>query len=334
MTATIARLRKAPPACLWLLFGFCCLAENGRAFQPSTKNHQNRYAIDKVRHFQRPANGRRHSRRCAEPPSSFTSASVEADFSSVYFWEKFYQQMIQDQQEIIPPKESDDPTDTASDSIVDNAFVFEWHDSIPLETIAATIPPGSNCLMVGCGNSLLPQVVLDREKDVSITLLDTSQTCLEQLQRQYGGYPEVRYACASALEMAQHLVGDTVQEDTANVAFFCDTQATYFDVILDKGLVDALMCGEGWEGPVESLLRESSRIVDPQRGGTYLLVSYKIAPAIQEAFQELSDSAASIVSADGGPQLEWNWDFDMEDLSNDRVSISMATIRPKATLEE
>ena len=332
MTATTSGFKKVPNQFLWLLLTFFGLAENGRAFRPSIKKYPHRKSIDVDRQIKRSENCRGNSRLCSEPPSSYTPAAVEGDFSCVYFWENFYQRMVQDQQQI-PPKVNDDLTDEASDSNVDNGFVFEWHDSIPLENIAALIPPSSNCLMVGCGNSLLPQVVLDREENISITLLDTSQTCLEQLQLQYGDCPEVSYACGSALEMAHHFVGDTVKDDTANVAFFCDTQPTYFDVILDKGLVDALMCGDGWEGPVESLLRESSRIVDPQSGGTYLLVSYKIAPAIQEAFQELSDSATSIVAADGGPQLEWNWDFDMKEISNDRVSISIATIRPKAIEE-
>lgn len=265
---------------------------------------------------------------CVEPPlSPSTSSSVEADFSSVYFWEKFYQRMVQDQEEVPTNEYNEGLIEEPGPDNDDRAFVFEWHDSIPLETIAALIPAGAKCLMVGCGNSLLPQIVLDRQENIPITLLDTSQTCLEQLQLHYGKYPEVSYVCGSALDMAENFVSATVTEKTSSATFFCDVQPTYFDFILDKGLVDALMCGEGWEGPVEALLRESTRIVNPEHGGTYLLVSYKIAPAIQEAFQELSDSAAATVAEGGGPLLEWKWDFDVRELSNDRVSVSMATIR-------
>ena len=134
--------------------------------------------------------------------------------------------------------------------------------------------------------------------------------------------------------MSQYFGGGDTTTTTTTSTYFCDTSSTYFDVILDKGLVDAFMCGEGWEGPVEALLRESTRIVDPQRGGYYILVSYKLAPAIQTVFQELCDKVATADSADddnGDPQLEWKWDFDMEEMSNDRVSLSIATIRPKSS---
>ena len=221
-----------------------------------------------------------------------SSSSLDHDFSSPYFWDEFYEKQLTLQRE-----------NNKNEVVNEGDFVFEWHDSIPLEDLAALIPDNSSCLMVGCGNSLLPQVVLDRNDNIPITLLDTSRACLEQLEGRYGT-KDVSFVCGSATEMASYFVDDS----------------TTFDCIVDKGLTDAFMCGEGWETPVESLLRESSKLFHPQRGGMYLLVSYKLGPAIQELIQEMCDAASE--------DLVWEWEFDSQPLSNHRVSVSLARVRP------
>jgi len=127
-------------------------------------------------------------------------------------------------------------------------------------------------------------------------------------------------------------------------------------------LTDALMCGEGWEGPVRALLRESMHLVNPNLGGRmyYILVSYKIGRAIQTAIQEMCDeialelelsSSSSNINNNNNnctkedtddwrqqqqqplsPSLEWKWQFDIDEidgkakLSNDRVSVSIGTV--------
>lgn len=243
-----------------------------------------------------------------------TSASiVDHDFSSPFFWDEFYEQQLA----------SLDTTSTGSvdnaiqntpqdDSTAENnnipAFVFEWHDSISLQDLAEVIPVESKCLMVGCGNSFLPQVVLDRKESIHLTLLDTSRACLDQLEAHYGT-KEVSFVCGSATKMASYFVKNTEEPNH------------YYDCIVDKGLTDAFMCGEGWERPVEALLTESAKLLDPQRGGLYLLVSYKMGPAIQELFQEMCDAV--------NEDLVWEWEFDSPALSNHRVSVSLATVRPR-----
>jgi hypothetical protein len=241
-------------------------------------------------------------------PRIYASSSMNHDFSSPYFWDEFYEQQLSSLEEQEEPPEENNKTKNSTTS----AFVFEWHDSISLPDLAALVPPDSSCLMVGCGNSFLPQAVLDRNDNIHITLLDTSRTCLEQLQDQYCA-DNVTLVCGSATEMASHFVGPYYFADNPN--------PTYFDSIVDKGLTDALMCGDGWERPMEKLLKESSKVFHPQRGGRYILVSYKIGAAIQELFQEMCDA----VSED----LVWEWEFDTEPLSNHRVSVSIATVRPK-----
>jgi hypothetical protein len=57
-----------------------------------------------------------------------------------------------------------------------------------------------------------------------------------------------------------------------------------YDVIIDKGLMDAIFCGEGWNGPIESLVRrESGKVLCP--GGLYLLASYRLPTSTKEFFE-------------------------------------------------
>ena len=208
------------------------------------------------------------------------------DFASPRAWEQFYQ-------------EHNTQDDNKDD---DFEFVYEWHNSIPLQSLAEWIPNHSQCLMIGCGNSLLPQAVLDHRQNVQMTLLDTSQTCLDQLQQKYEISVD-HYICGSATELSK----------------CCPPQVNY-DIIVDKGLTDALMCGEGWDFAVEALLRESCQVVNCSKNSHYLLVSYKLMESTKEFLQRTSNQVGASCN------LQWDWNFDIEGISTDRVSVSMATI--------
>jgi Methyltransferase domain len=238
---------------------------------------------------------------------SLTDDPSLADFSSPYFWEGFYKQQLAAgiNQSTIELGTSQNYTNNKP------AFVFDWHESIPLQDLANLIPAHSRCLMVGCGNSRLPQLVLNRQDHVHITLLDNSPTCVEQLKALYHKQDQqVECVCASATDMASYF-----QQQ--------DSSTTMFDMIVDKGLTDAFMCGDAWERPVEDLLRESTHLLNTNEhngGGIYLLVSYKMSPNVQCVFQRLTEKV-------GGDSVQWCWDFDIQSLSNHRVSVSMARVR-------
>ena len=188
------------------------------------------------------------------------------DFSSTIGWEEYYQ---------------------CDDS------VMEWHLSIPLEDIADLVPAGSTCLVIGCGNSKLPRVIYDRREPLSLACLDSSQTCLDQLQRRDGT------ACARM----SFLFGNAVK--LTEVLHHIKE----YDSIVDKGLLDALMCGEGWNGPVAQLVDEVGQVLT--KGGIYLLICCKLSSATREFLEQV------------GSKAELSWRFDLEG-SNDRVSISIA----------
>jgi SAM-dependent methyltransferase len=192
------------------------------------------------------------------------------DFSSANGWEQFYKDSGVSSQEY---------------------SVLEWHSSVPLEVLADFIPlGGSDCLMVGCGTSDLPSVVYEKRSDVSITLMDSSQTCIEQLSGRYGD--TMSYVCGDATRLSSVL-----------------PPSKLYNIIIDKGLMDAFFCGEGWNGPIESLVKESSKVLSP--GGCYLLASYRLPTSTKEFLTEV------------GSEVGLEWEFDCAG-SNDRVGLSIA----------
>jgi len=178
-----------------------------------------------------------------------------------------------------------------------NPDVLEWHSSVPLERISSYITTEqSDVLLVGCGNSRLPETILSMHtgQGTRLVLLDTSQTCLDQL-RQIHGY-SVEYMCGNAVELDQ---------------LFPDRE---FDMVLDKGLSDALFCSEGWNGPIEKLYKGAAKILRPGVG-QYLLVSYKLPSSMQDFLRDV------------GEAVGLDWEFDLIPDSNHRVGLSLAKKR-------
>lgn len=200
-------------------------------------------------------------------PVDFKRTTLLAfDFSAPSEWETFYQ---------------------------DTTEVVEWHSSIPLERVASYVPKQQDAeiLMVGCGNSKLPQVILSCCSNPRIVLLDTSPTCLDQLMELYG--PDVEYVCGDAVNLQR---------------LFPHRK---FDVIVDKGLSDAIFCSEGWNGPLETLYRGAAAVLRPEVG-KYLLVSYRLPSSTKDFLRQVGDKVG----------LEW--EFDLKEDSNPRVGVSLA----------
>lgn len=234
--------------------------------------------------------------------SSHFQKQASFDFSSTYDWDKFYE-------------ESNSTTDGDVDVDVDGGSgsnVMEWHSSVALEDIASYVPSNSDCLIIGCGNSRLPQTILSTRNDTRIVLLDTSQTCLEQLQKVYG--TSVEYQCGDATKLSD-IFWNGSSDDNHNTSSI-DDNTRQFDIIIDKGLTDAILCGEGWNGPLTKLFEESAKVFKQDKDGVYLLISYKLPSSTKEFITEI------------GKDLNIDWDFDIPYHSNQRVSVSLGRRRP------
>lgn len=213
-------------------------------------------------------------------PISTTQLGIAAsfDFSAPSEWENYYQE---------------------------HEDVLEWHSSIDFGQIAQFVPTSTTALdqqphilLVGCGNSQLPGYLLEHCPHARLSLLDYSQTCLDQLQQVYGD-KVVNYLCGDATKLHQ----------------ICSTNQ--FDMILDKGLSDAIFCGEGWDGQIEQLFAGASQVLS-NTNGRYLLISYKLPASTQDFLRQV------------GSQVGLQWEFDLPPVSTPRVGISLAVKQPSS----
>jgi len=258
--------------------------------------------------------------RCRIFSSSIAMESF--DFSSAKGWDEFYKTENQDQ--ILASQDGSSSAGTASTT--------EWHPSVSLEDIASLVPPNGKCLIIGCGNSNLPDVILqqsNRPPPSSLVLLDTSQTCLTQLQERHQrieistansagkksqvtlSNTEIDYVCGDVTKLSNYFAAD-------NMIDSYEIEGKPFDIIIDKGLTDALLCGEGWDGPLEKLLQESAKVLSIETG-QYLLISYDLPSSTKEFLVDIGDKVG----------LEWGFDFDLgaarSSHHDDGVSVAMAT---------
>jgi SAM-dependent methyltransferase len=226
------------------------------------------------------------------------------DFASKLGWEQFYQKEL------------------AIDDIK------EWHSSIPLETIASYCNPtrysdvqlgkvrsmyDCDILMIGCGISHLVDVILNQNllnnKSTHITLLDSSVSCIDQLKHRYQDHPkksDMCFVCGDAINLRSSLA----HLDNGSIHH----RRKFYDFIIDKGLMDAILCGDGWNTPIASLVVEVANALKSTSSGAgrYILVSYK-----------LPKSTADYL-IDEGIKAGLTWEFNCVG-SNKRVSISIAT---------
>lgn len=261
------------------------------------------------------------------------------DFSSAVYWDDFYNKTEnQDQMASQDGSSSTESTTTA-------ATATEWHPSVSLEDIASVVPPNGKCLIIGCGNSNLPDVILKQRNRIlpsSLVLLDTSQTCLNQLRERHErmdgngeksqvilSNTEVDYVCGDVTKLSNYfgVDNDVVNghETGRNSKNGRDNgnEEKSFDMIIDKGLTDAILCGEGWDGPLEKLLDESAKVLSMETG-QYLLISYNLPSSTKRFLVEVGDKVG----------LKWDFEYDLvTSTSHDGVSVAMARkIDPTATI--
>ncbi|XP_037469645.1 EEF1A lysine methyltransferase 4-like isoform X3 [Triticum dicoccoides] len=127
---------------------------------------------------------------------------------------------------------------------------FDWYQSYsalrPL--LRACVPTSSQVLMLGCGNSLLSE---DMVKDgyQNIVNIDISSVVIEQMKEKHTDIAQLTY----------------MQLDVRDMSFFGDGS---FDCIIDKGTLDAMMCGDDAPHGAYKMLAEVARLMRP--GGIYI----------------------------------------------------------------
>ena len=201
----------------------------------------------------------------------------------------------------------------------DEKSVFEWHSELDNEDIVTQLLEYSkdfdgvqSHLLVGTGNSMLPRVLYDRiarntQEQIDVTCLDYSKACIDNLRKAHeSACPGMRFIHGDATKL-QSLFQDDDCGDDHDEDNRCNDR---FHTIIDKGLLDALMCSEGWNGPVTEVLQGAASVVCDN--GKYILISYKLPLSTKDFFREVTKGV-----------FEWN--FDVPKVSSERISFSVAT---------
>ena len=91
---------------------------------------------------------------------------------------------------------------------------------------------------MGTGNSVLPEEMSDVDSFLNITCIDTSPICITMMkERNLQDRPELKFRVMDCRML------DFIEEN--------------FDIVIDKGLSDALLCGTGAFKSVATMLKEA-----------------------------------------------------------------------------
>ena len=223
------------------------------------------------------------------------------DFASKQGWNDFYQQREQKEQSGSSPTNVPvRPTSSTSRTSSDNSFEFEWHSSIDHSYILSSIEKGSNVLFVGTGNSNLPRSLYDaHDGNTKITCVDYSQPCIDMMENMHqASAPTMDFVCGDATDLVG-LVGG-------------GSSSTPYDFVVDKGLMDAMVCGEGWDWDLERYFKGVKSLLE-ERAGKIILITFKLTSPMKSYLDDIGESYDII------------WDLDIEERSNERVSFSVGS---------
>jgi len=145
-------------------------------------------------------------------------------------------------------------------------WYLEYRELKPYFSNIYPIKKESAILMVGCGNSKLSEEMYE-DGYKNITNIDISSVVVENMKKYYGE-KDMKIEC---LEM-----------DATKMTF----EDKKFDVIIDKGTLDALLCGKN-NDIVNSLVREMTRVLKLE--GELFIISHGQPKARKELFKKAID---------------------------------------------
>mmetsp|Transcript_171401 Transcript_171401/g.416779 ORF Transcript_171401/g.416779 Transcript_171401/m.416779 type:complete len:207 (-) Transcript_171401:35-655(-) len=139
----------------------------------------------------------------------------------------------------------------------DDSASFDWYQSY--ETLRPVLAPhlrkedSFEIFVPGCGNSPL-SASLYEDGYMNISNIDSSNVVISQMSERYSEYKEMDFSVLDATRMDRELPDEC------------------FDAVIDKALLDCLLCGDDSVKRVSAMVSEMYRILKP--GGTYICVSY------------------------------------------------------------
>ena len=277
--------------------------------KPSTSNNRRQFSIK--------------SNQVDQQESDTTNSrwkQTPFDFSSKQGWDKFYQKG----QEL--PVDDDVPSTLDANTSLE----YEWHSHIPHSAIIDVITPSiqsalkhstpqnkdkiPSILVIGCGNSSLPRVLHNAfSHPVRITCLDYSSVCIDMIREMYGdSCPNMDFVVGDAMKLKEAL-------DTHNNLLDGGEEYRY-DVVIDKGLMDALMCGEGFD--IDNLQKGLDQVLTENSWGIHVLICFPLSKGVKESLVELGQPGRS-EKCQSSSSLFWTFNLPVEGSENGRASFNV-----------
>lgn len=131
---------------------------------------------------------------------------------------------------------------------------FDWYQRWPglKDTLTQHILPTHQILHIGCGHSRLSAEMYE-DAFVNSVNIDISQVAVKNMAEKYRDKPTMRF----------------IHMDTRSMEDFGDAT---FDGAIDKGTLDAVLCGDNSTANVNKMLSEICRVLAPT--GVYICISY------------------------------------------------------------
>ena len=106
--------------------------------------------------------------------------------------------------------------------------------------------------MLGCGNSELSEKIYEEMNIKNISNIDISTNVIKFMKERNRDKPEMSWEVMDARDLKY--------------------PSNYFDLVIDKGTFDSIMCGDKSSLEAALLTKEVQRVL--KTGGVYLLISY------------------------------------------------------------
>lgn len=132
---------------------------------------------------------------------------------------------------------------------------FDWYLGYRglAQLLHAHIPLNAAILQIGVGSSRLQEEMVTLGKYEDITNVDYSTVAIGNLKELHKSIEQLKYSVADCRSMPQY-------KDSS------------FDAVIDKGTMDAILCGDQSVENCRRLFAECSRVIRP--GGTMISITY------------------------------------------------------------
>lgn len=132
---------------------------------------------------------------------------------------------------------------------------FDWYQRYTgvKDLIAQYVKKEDNILNVGAGNSRLTEDMYE-DGYQAISNIDISKVCIDSMAEKYKDKTGLTWQYMNCMQL--------------------DFPDENFDVVMDKGTIDSILCGEGSTANSAKMMNEISRALKPM--GVYFCISYGV----------------------------------------------------------